>query len=101
MAILTIEDKLVAAYQAGSILARASNLDGASTDLAALVDAFEQGFSQHLEGLPLDPEPWAYRRESTTSEGPFGHPERAATRVDAAMMFYPRPGYEQDGDRYP
>lgn len=55
-----------------------------------------------MSALPLDPKPWAYSRASKDDDnGPFGHNDRAASRIDGAMMFFPRDGYEQDGDKYP
>lgn len=98
----TMEDKLVAAYQAGAILARAAKLDDpADTDLEALKDAFETGYAAVMAELPLDPEPWAYNRKSKSGPGPWGTPDRSAERWDTAMMWFPREGYEQDGDKYP
>jgi hypothetical protein len=42
-----------------------------------------------------DPKPWAYSKNSTDDpDGPFGLPDRAATRVDGRMMFYPRPEFD-------
>lgn len=44
----------------------------------------------------VDPEPWAYRRNSKTGPGPFGTPDRAAARTDRAMLWFPRPEYDRN-----
>lgn len=47
------------------------------------------------EKLIADPEPWAYAHNSKPGPGPFGTPDRAATRWDKAMLYFPRPEFDR------
>ena len=51
--------------------------------------------TQALQGRTVnhDPEPWAYSSQSKPGLGPFGTPDRAATRFDGAMLWFPRPEF--------